>query len=233
MKLAIMQPYFFPYIGYWQLINIVDKFIVYDNIQYEKCVWIQRNRILNNGKDQFITLPIQKDSDYLDIKDRVISEKYIKDYNRILNKLNSAYSKAPYYLSVISLIEECLEYNNYNLFKFVYNSILRIVNFLEIDTEIIISSSINIDHNLKNKYKVMALCKELNADTYINPIGGVGLYDKEEFKSKGIELNFIEPCLNEYKQFNDDFISALSIIDVLMFNSKEEVKLMLDNYTLI
>lgn len=233
MKLGIMQPYFFPYIGYWQLINTVDKFVIYDNIQYEKRGWIQRNRILNNGKDQLITIPIKKDSDYLDIKERIISEKYINESIKILNKLNAAYSKAPYYSSVISLLERCIQYDESNLFKFLYNSILEIVKYLEINTEIIISSSINIDHSLKNKYKVMAICKELNANIYINPIGGMELYDKTEFRNEGINLCFIKSNLNEYKQFNNEFIPALSIIDVLMFNSKEQVKEMLYEYKLL
>ncbi len=79
MKLAIMQPYFFPYIGYFQLINTVDEFVVYDNIEFTKKGWINRNRILVNGKDEYITLPIKKDSDFLHVKDRFLAETWSKD----------------------------------------------------------------------------------------------------------------------------------------------------------
>jgi len=233
MKSAIMQPYFFPYIGYFQLINSVDKFIIYDNIQYTKKGWINRNRILVNKKDQLITLPIRKDSDYLNIIERELSESWKIDKNKMLNVIKSSYNKAPYFQDTFELISKCLNNPETNLFKFIYDSIVSINNYLEIKTPIIISSTVDIDHTLKSQDKVLSLCKKQNADIYINSIGGVELYNKETFRKNNIELNFIKSNPIQYKQFNNEFISWLSIIDVMMFNSKQQIKEYLNNYTLI
>ena len=232
-KLAIMQPYIFPYIGYFQLINSVDEFIIYDNIQFTKKGWINRNRILANGKDQLITIPLKKDSDYLDIVERELSESWEKDKNKILNVIKSSYNKAPYFQEAFNIIRECLNNPERNLFKFIYDSIILINEYLEIKTPIVISSSINADHALKSQDKVLSLCKAQKADVYINSIGGVKLYDKEIFRHNEIELNFIKSNPIEYKQFKNEFVPWLSIIDVLMFNSKDTIKNYLNEYTLI
>ena len=233
MKLAIMQPYFMPYIGYFQLINSVDKFIIYDNIQYTKKGWINRNRTLINEKDQLITLPIKKDSDYLNVVERELSESWGKDKSKMLNVIKASYSKAPYFEESYNLISKCLNNPEVNLFRFIYDSIILINEYLEIKTQMVISSTIDVDHTLKSQDKVLSLCKSQNADVYINSIGGIELYDKETFKQNEIELNFIKSNPIQYKQFNNEFVSWLSIIDVLMFNSKEQIKEYLNNYTLI
>jgi hypothetical protein len=232
-NIAIMQPYFMPYIGYFQLIKSVDEFIIYDNIQYTKKGWINRNRILVNGKDQIITLPIKKDSDYLNVAERELSESWEKDKNKMINIIKSSYSKSPYFKESSELIFECLNNSEKNLFKFIYDSIIMINEYLGIKTSIIISSSIDANHTLKSQDKVLSLCKAQNADVYINSIGGVELYDKTIFKENGIDLNFIKSNPINYKQFNNEFIPWLSIIDVLMFNSKEQIQKYLSNYKLI
>jgi hypothetical protein len=232
-NIAIMQPYFMPYIGYFQLIKSVDEFIIYDNIQYTKKGWINRNRILVNGKDQIITLPIKKDSDYLNVAERELSESWEKDKNKMINIIKSSYSKSPYFKESSELIFECLNNSEKNLFKFIYDSIIIINEYLGIKTSIIISSSIDANHTLKSQDKVLSLCKAQNADVYINSIGGVELYDKTIFKENGIDLNFIKSNPINYKQFNNEFIPWLSIIDVLMFNSKEQIQKYLSNYKLI
>ena len=89
MKLAIMQPYFFPYIGYFQLIKSVDEFVIYDNIQYTKKGWINRNRILVNGTDYLISLPLKKDSDYLNVVDRQLAESWEKDRTKLLTLITN------------------------------------------------------------------------------------------------------------------------------------------------
>jgi hypothetical protein len=233
MKLAIMQPYFMPYIGYFQLMNSVDKFVIYDNIQYTKKGWINRNRILVNGKDQLITLPIKKDSDYLNVVERELSEPWDKDKSKMLNIIKASYNKAPYFKETFELISKCLNTPEINLFKFIYDSIVLINDHLEIKTPIVISSTIDTNHTLKSQDKVLSLCKAQNADVYINSIGGVELYDKETFKQNNIKLSFIKSNPIKYKQFNNEFIPWLSIIDVLMFNSKEEIKKYLNEYTLV
>jgi hypothetical protein len=231
MKLGIMQPYFLPYIGYFQLINAVDKYVIYDNIQYTKKGWINRNRILVNGKDAYITTPLEKDSDYLNVYDRKISRTF--DKRKLLNQIIGAYNKAPYFDCSYIIIEDIINFENDNLFLFNYNSIQKICKYLNIQTEFIISSTISIDHSLKNQDKVLVICNNIGATEYINAIGGMDLYNKEKFKENNIKLSFIKTCNIEYKQFNNPFIPNLSILDVLMFNSVEEINKMLDQYELI
>lgn len=227
-----MQPYFFPYIGYWQLINEVDKFVIYDNIEFTKKGWIRRNRILMHGKDRMISLPIKKDSDYLDVNKRYLADSFKKDKVKLINQIKMAYSKAPEFNMVFPLIETAINCEEDNLFEFIKTSIMTITEYLGMDTEIIISSDIDMDHSLMNKDRVIEICKKLHGNKYINPIGGVDLYSKEDFESEGISLEFIRADLVEYKQFNNMFVPGLSIIDVIMFNSKDRVKEMLEQYSL-
>ncbi len=228
-----MQAYIFPYIGYFQLINSVDEFIIYDNIQYTKKGWINRNRILSNGKDKLITVPLKKDSDYLNIFDRELSSNWGNDRKKLLNIIRESYRKALFFDDVYPLIERSLLYEENNLFKFIVNTLEVINGYLGIKTPIVTSSTIEIDHTLTSKEKVIALCKERGADVYVNPIGGVELYSKEAFKNEDLELFFIKSDNIVYEQFKNDFIPWLSIIDVMMFNSKEEINKYLNSYSLI
>ena len=221
MKVAIMQPYLFPYIGYFQLIGVVDLFIVYDNIKYTKKGWINRNRLLQNGKDVMFSLPLKSDSDFLDVRDRELAENFNRD--KLLNQINGAYRRAPYFAQTYPLIEQVVRYEEPNLFRFLLHSIIKTCEHLENATEIRVSSGIAIDHNLKNQDKVLALCEAVGASTYINTIGGMELYSKDEFWARGIELKFIKSKPFEYTQFDNEFVPWLSIIDVMMFNPANEI----------
>jgi hypothetical protein len=118
-KLAIMQPYFFPYIGYFQLVNAVDEFVIYDNIEFTKKGWISRNRILVNGVDTYISLPLKKDSDYLHVKDRYLADTWDIERKKMLNRITESYRKAPYFKETYEVIEKCILYEDRNLFKFI------------------------------------------------------------------------------------------------------------------
>lgn len=219
MKVAIMQPYFFPYIGYFQLINSVDLFIVYDNIKYTKKGWINRNRMLQNGKDVMFSLPLKSASDFLDIRDRELAADFNRD--KLLNQFKGAYCRAPYFEQTFPLVVQIVRHEEANLFRYLHHSIVRTCEHLGIITEIGISSDIAIDHGLKNQDKVLALCEAVGATTYVNASGGMELYSKETFREKGIELKFIRSKPFGYPQFGDAFMPWLSIIDMMMFNSDE------------
>lgn len=233
MKIAIMQPYFFPYIGYFQLIKAVDEFIIYDNIEFTKKGWINRNRILVSGRDAFVTLPLKRDSDYLDVRERFLAASWLHERSAILNRVTEAYRKAPNFKVVYSLIEDCVFFDEDNLFLFILNSLNRVNEFLHIRTPIIISSTVSINHELKAEEKVVALCKARGGTEYINPIGGVRLYQKNDFCLQGIDLHFIKSAEIIYKQLEHDFIPWLSIIDVMMFNPEEKLQQYLTSYELI
>lgn len=232
MKIGIMQPYFFPYIGYFQLMNAVDEFVVYDNIEFTKKGWINRNRILVNGEDSFITLPLKKDSDFLDVRDRYLADSWRTERLKMLNRIKESYRKAPQFDYVYPIIEKSIFFEDSNLFNYILNSLKQVKEYLEIRTSFIISSTIPMDHALKSEKKVIAICKARNADTYVNPIGGIQLYIKAEFENEGIDLHFLKADDFEYKQFNNKFMPWLSIIDVMMFNSKEIIARMLTQYSL-
>lgn len=227
-----MQPYFFPYIGYFQLMNVVDEFVVYDNIEFTKKGWINRNRILVNGRDSFITIPLKKDSDYLDVRDRYLADSWSSERVKMLNRIKASYRKAPLFEAVYPLVEKCICFEDANLFNFILNSLNQVKEYLDIQTSFIVSSTIPIDHALKADKKVQAICKARNADTYVNPIGGIQLYIKDEFKNEGIDLHFIKANDFDYKQSNNEFVPWLSIIDVMMFNSKETITKILTQYSL-
>lgn len=222
MKLAIMQPYFFPYIGYFQLIASVDLFIVYDNIKYTKKGWINRNRMLQNGKDVMFSLPLKSDSDYLDVNQRELSTDFNRD--KLLNLFKGAYRRAPYFEQTFPLIEDIVRQENPNLFRFLQHSIGKTCEHLGIITEIRKSSEIAIDHTLKNQDKVLALCAAVGASSYVNASGGMELYSKEAFVENGIDLKFIRSKPFEYPQFGDAFVPWLSIIDVMMFNPMDAIR---------
>jgi hypothetical protein len=224
-----MQPYFCPYLGYFQLINAVDTFVIYDNIEFTKKGWINRNRILVNSKDEYITLPLKKDSDYLHIKERFLSDSFEVERIKTLRKIKEVYRKAPHFETTYQLIQEIYFFNTNNLFAFIYNSIERLCAFLGIKTSIILSSDLDVNHQLKSEEKVLSICKALNASTYINPIGGTSLYSADRFSTNNIKILFLQSKQFSYKQFDADFVPWLSIIDVLMFNSVEGIQENLQN----
>lgn len=232
MKLAIMQPYFLPYIGYFQLIDAVDLFVVYDNIKYTKKGWINRNRMLLNGSDLTFSIPLKKGSDSLSVVERELAADFNR--NKLVNQFRAAYSRAPYFPSVFPLLEQIVQYEENNLFKFIHNSIKRVCDYLRIDTEIRIASTVNADHQLKGQDRVLAICEALGCDTYVNPIGGTGLYSTDAFKAHGIDLRFLESQPFEYAQFDNQFLPWLSIVDVMMFNSIDDLRCRLkDGYAII
>lgn len=221
MKIAVMQPYFFPYIGYFQLMASVDRFVLFDNVQYIRQGWINRNRILLNGQPSIITLPLKKGSRFNNINCRQISDVF--SHIKLLNQLREAYRHAPYQAEVFPLLESILDCERDNLFDYLLHSLNVLRDALSLNCEIIISSDIPIDHELRAQDKILAICKELNADFYINLPGGRALYDVETFEQQGVNLHFLQPEYLNYQQFTSNFVPWLSIIDVMMFNPRETV----------
>ncbi len=222
MKLAIMQPYFFPYIGYFQLMAAVDAFVVYDNIKYTKKGWINRNRLLSNGTDAGFTLPLQAAPDHCQVVERQLAPNFQAD--KLLRQVTGAYHKAPYFTSTLALVAKVCQFTDHNLFGFLIHGLQETAQHLGIATRFVKSSEIAIDHELKGQNKVLALCEALGADTYVNSIGGQDLYSKEIFRARQIDLRFLQPKPLVYPQLGNPFVPWLSIIDVLMFNPLHQVQ---------
>lgn len=226
-----MQPYFLPYIGYWQLLAAVDRFVVYDNIQYTKKGWINRNRFLRNGSDAFFTVPLKNASDALDVKERVLADDF--DPRSILNPLAAAYRKAPFFADVFPMLETIVTAAPRNLFEYLHHSLVMIAAYLDIATPIVVSSTVSIDHGLKSERKVLALCEALAADRYLNPAGGRDLYSASTFAEHGVALQLLRSRPPVYRQYDNPFVPSLSIVDVMMFNSRDAVRGMLGDFDLV
>jgi len=226
-----MQPYLFPYIGYFQLINAVDKFVLLDDVNFINRGWINRNRILVNGREYLFTVPIKKAS-----QNKLILECELSDelwQNKFLKTIEMHYKKAPYYNDVYPLIAEIVNNNQKNLSLFILSHIQKIFKFLNLKINVIPTSSVYKTLDLKAQEKIIEICKIEKATEYINPIGGTELYDKNRFLQENTMLFFLKTKEIKYTQFNSNFIPWLSIIDLLMFNSKQTVVGFLDQYNLI
>ena len=201
-------------------------------MQYTRRGWFNRNRILNNGTEKVFTIPLKKDKSYINVNLRYLADNSIRERIRILKQIQSLYKKAPYFSQHYPLVRRLFMQNNNNLFDFIHYSIVELCFNLDIKTEIILCSSLDIGHELKSQDRIIEMCKHLKASAYINPIGGKELYDKIVFKMNGMELKFIKSKKIEYTQFNHKFVPGLSIIDILMFNDIKHVKNYLNEYDL-
>lgn len=232
MRVAIMQPYLFPYVGYFQLIHAVDLFVLHDDVQWLKGGWINRNQILLDGRPLRWTMPVAKKNSH-DLINQCMMAELSDGRGRILRQIHNAYRRAPFFHEVMPLVTDVINQAERNVAKYIFNSLERLSEYLELSTKLIMSSAVKKDDFLKGQERVIAICSTLGATEYINPPGGVALYDKEAFRKKGIELYFLQPGKIEYQQFGNAFVPNLSIIDTLMFNSVESVRKILRIFRLI
>jgi hypothetical protein len=236
MKLAVMQPYLFPYIGYFQLINAVDKFVIYDDVNFIKQGWINRNTILVQEKRHLFTVPLINQSSFSKINEVFVNTKFYNSWRiKTLRTLEQSYKKAPFFKEIYDLVAAVLDIGmqEIDIATLARKSLVETSKYLDINTEFIFTSSIYENQELSGKTRVIDICRREKGLYYINPIGGQELYDKEFFKRNELELSFIKTLAIEYRQFNNEFAPCLSIIDVLMFNSIEETKLLLNKYELV
>lgn len=227
-----MQPYFFPYIGYFQLVNAVDTFVVYDDVQYMKGGWINRNRILLKGQPSWITLPVQKASINLAINQRHYQLNKITLLN-IEHKLIQCYRNAPLFDEIFPFVCDLMNYQNTNVAMFNFNLIKKIAQRLRINATILLSSSLDADINLRGQEKVIEICNKVGARQYTNPIAGSFLYDDATFANKGVKLRFLKSKTSTYTQFSEPALQSLSIIDVLMFNGPVAINNLLSDYDVV
>jgi hypothetical protein len=232
MIVAIMQPYFFPYIGYFQLMKAVDCFVFYDDAQYMKGGWINRNRILQNGAAAWWTFPIERDDFRLPIDQR----RYARSPERtrsLLGKLDGAYREAPHFASTRALTADYFNDSHSVVSAFNQMHLADIARRLDIRCEFLLSSQLDQDSALGGEARVIDLCRGLGATHYLNAMGGTALYNAATFARAGIELGFVQPAMTDYPQLGRPHVPFLSIIDVLMFNPIERVRAMLDRHAIM
>jgi hypothetical protein len=233
MRLGMQQPYLFPYLGYYQLIQAVEQFVIYDDVQYIKGGWINRNRILLQGRPFRFTLSLQNDSRSTLINERCFSGKHQEEKAMFLKTLRCAYRKAPYFTDVFNLIETIFAFDEPNLVQMLTYSLKITCKYLGIKTPFLVASMLEKDCTLKRENRMFNICTRLGADHYINAIGGQELYSKADFLARDIRLDFLQSRFVEYRQFDNEFIPNLSIIDVMMFNSKQQITELLELYDLV
>jgi hypothetical protein len=237
MTLAIMQPYFLPYIGYMQLMKAVDTFVLYDDVAFINRGWINRNRLLINGQEHLFTVPLKDAS-----QNKRINEVHLADdpkwRGKLLKTIEQGYRKAPNYRTVMPITEKIINFDTDSIADLVHNSLVELMEYLGLKARLVASSSIYNNVHLKGQERILDICQQEKATRYINPIGGTALYDKETFTQSGIELCFIQSKRVEYSQSikgnsQNEFIPWLSILDVLMFNDVVTTQEMLNAYELV
>jgi hypothetical protein len=232
-RISVMQPYIFPYIGYFHLIESTDKIVFYDDVNYIKRGWINRNRILLNNSDFLFTIPVEKVSqnklinEIVPIIDSAFSKKFF-------SQIEQAYKRAPFYKEVLEILKVVLLSKHTNIADLSICSIISVYEYLEKEINWV-KSSIQFSQNkgMEKADRLIKISGDLGFDCYVNSIGGRELYSKEYFIKKGIKLHFVNSRKIEYKQFDSTFVPNLSIIDVLMFNDKNSVRKLLTEYDFV
>ena len=232
MTIAIMQPYIFPYIGYFQLINAVDKFVIYDDVNFINKGWINRNQILVSGQPHLFTIPLKDVSQNKLIYEveLALNDPWKKKF---LKTLQQSYQKSPNYQKVFLLIEEIVNFESVTIADLTLHALKKVCAYMNITTEIVDSSKVYNNSEFKAQERILDICKKENASHYINPIGGMELYEKNKFEKEHIRLDFIKSVASPYPQFKNAFVPWLSVIDILMFNDDENIAKLLKEFELI
>jgi WbqC-like protein family len=222
-----MQPYLLPYIGYFQLIEHVDRFVIYDRIKYTKKGWINRNRMLCNGEPVTFTVPLRHGSDFLEICNRHVADSF--EPGKLLGQIEGAYRGAPHFATTMPLLRDILTYSSESLFDFLDHGLRQTCRHLAITTPIVVSSEVEAATasgmpQPQGQDRVIGLCRSLGATEYVNPVGGLGLYEAEAFTAHGLTLGFIRTTDVSYAQFGAPFQPHLSILDVMMFNDSDRIR---------
>ncbi|KAF5033359.1 WbqC-like protein family protein [anaerobic digester metagenome] len=233
MKIGIMQPYFFPYLGYWQLMNAVDRYVVYDDVNFIKGGRINRNAILLQGQAHNINLILSGASPNKHINEiEVNTSPQIQ--SKLIRTIEQAYHKSPCFQDVMPMLQSIVMNDEKNLGKYLYHSFRVLGSYLGITTEMLLSSELEKDCTLKAYDKVISISKLLGGTEYYNSVNGVPLYapHRAEFEKAGLRLYFPKMRSISYTQFNNEFVPNLSIIDVMMFNSRDTCQNLLYEYDL-
>jgi len=220
MRVAVMQPYFFPYLGYYQLMNVVDVFVVYDDVKYTKRGWINRNRIQRNGSVYPVSLPLVKGTDHQLIRERQLAD---GSYEKLRRQISGAYQDASYKADLKVVLDRCFNCISTNLFEALVHQLTTVNELLHLQTKFLVSSAVAQRGELGGKNRLLDLLKHLDATEYFNLPGGRALYDADEFRRHGIELLFLESNLPQYNQGWNGFLPSLSLLDQIAWSGLDHI----------
>ena len=236
MKLGIMQPYFFPYLGYWQLIHAADRFVLLDDVQYMRHGWINRNRILKHDEGwQYVIVPLEKHA--MTAMIREVRAREGEDWRRrILAQIDHYRKRTRHFPFVRELVRAALSDTQDSPIAHINRSVIRcLCRALGLEREILLSSEMDLDYREVGDAGEWALriTQQMRAGCYINPVAGATLFDPQKFAASGAEIRFLKCRSVAYPQGREGFEPALSIIDVLMFNGLEGTARLLEAYDLL
>lgn len=235
MKLGIMQPYFFPYIGYFSLIDYCDHFVFFDTPQYIRKGWVNRNRLINlTGSTNYIIVPTQKAKQETPIN-KILIDNSQQWREKIYGQLTVYKKRAPYYNVVLELMHDILDRPYVSLSELNIQSIRAICECLGIAAGFGVFSKMNLDlEDITSPDEwALSITKKMGYSTYINPPGGMSFFDRKKYISQGIDLKFLKANLKPYQQKNGCFEPGLSIIDVMMFNNTQDVNKMIKDFEIL
>lgn len=229
---AIMQPYLFSYLGYWQMAGAADIFVLLDDVNFIKKGWINRNNILLDGRAHMFTLPLSGVSQNKLICEIEVSADY-KEKQKLLKTIGQCYAKAPYFNDFFPVVEAVINHHENNLASFLEHHFILMFEYLGCATRLLRSSGLKKNNEFKAQDRIIDICRRLDTKVYLNAIGGQELYQEESFHAENMALKFIKMRPIPYRQFSGNFVPGLSIIDVLMFNGRSQLKNLLNEYDLI
>lgn len=254
-----MQPYLFPYLGYFQLIYAVDTFVLYDNLDFIRYGWVNRNRLLAvNGPPFYVIVPVRRKSPSRKIKDIQIADGSWR--RKLLNSIYVNYNRAAYFEEVFPVLEHIIQCKTDSLSRLNKVSVVDIATYLNMDTDILVDPKFDwLEEKLSKQsahltsafpylhlsepsvkvIRAIEICRALNAKTLVNPIGGIVLYPKAEFERNDLTIWFLIMREVRYPQnstgfkYRGHFYPRLSIIDVLMNCGKEGTSALLHEFMLV
>ncbi len=217
-SLAIMQPYFMPYLGYFQLVESVDQFVFLDDVNFIKKGWINRNRILCDESEHLFSIPLTAASQNKRINEisLALEPRWIRKF---FGTLQRAYQHAPYYDTTTKILSSCLEMPHQNIGQLARHSIISVAEYVGLSTKFVLSSAKYQNTHLTGEDRILDICLQEQATHYLNPGSGQNLYSAESFLQHNVELRFLAPRLTPYPQSSTEFIPGLSVIDAMMHNA--------------
>ena len=219
---AITQPYFFPYLGYWQLLAAADVFVILEQVKYVKQSWINRNFILGTSGSLLISVPVEKASNKSLIEHRRISDVWTKARGKTLRAISQSYKKSRFFHHIYPWLQEQLTFPENGLSKYLERQIRSTAHLLSIDTKIVTEGDLGNFVDLERNHRIFEICKSLDCERYLNLPGGRTLYSPDSFREADLSLGFLSPELPRYSQGSREFVPSLSIIDSLFWNGPGE-----------
>jgi len=232
--ICIMQPYVFPYVPYFQLAAAVDEFWVFDDVQYIRRGWMNRNYILLKGEKCRFTLPVTAGNRSDLIRHKSLAVDFSKSLRAFSELIRHAYREAPYADDVYAIIDELQGRTQSSFLNFAVATMSLCFRHLDIRAQFRFTSELKLGSEFSGAGRVMEICHRVGAEQYVNPVGGALLYDPNAFAARGINLQFLQGRCLPYPQVGrTQFQPGLSILDLIANVDYRSRKAQMQSYSLV